>query len=222
MKMSLILQVAIGITFFLPWTIYDNLKPHYPSIHEFSNVCSADDKYNDSSVTKGEPAKSLVEEQPDIFCEEPVYNFGKRYKYENIKHVFVFQNRGTKELKIGKIESSCGCIIGETTVTNVDPGMSGTIVVNYRTGPDTGTMTKSIRVYSNDPDAPVYTLQLSGEIIEDITIHPRQIKFGYVSLGEKAHAEIEVQPRPGFDLEVKDVLSSNQSLVLNSRKINKE
>ena len=209
MKMSLILKVTIGIAFFLPWIIYDNVKPYYPSIQEFLNVCSADDKYNDSSVTEGKHAKSLVEGQPDIFCEEPIYNFGKRYKYENIKHVFVFQNRGTKELKIEKIESSCGCIIGETTVTNVDPCMSGTIVVNYRTGPDTGTMTKSIRVYSNDPDAPVYTLQLSGEIIEDITIHPRQIKFGYVSLGEKAHAEIEVQPRPGFNLEVKDVLSSN-------------
>jgi len=204
MKMSLILKVTIGIAFFLPWIIYDNLKPYYPSIQEFSNVCSADDKYNDSSVTEGKHAKSLVEGQPDIFCEEPIYNFGKRYKYENIKHAFVFQNRGTKELKIEKIESSCGCIIGDTTVANVEPDMSGTIVVNYRTGPDTGTMTKSIRVYSNDPDAPVYTLQLSGEIIEDITIHPRQIKFGYVSLGEKAHAEIEVQPRPGFNLEVKD------------------
>ena len=111
MKMSLILQVTIGIAFFLPWTINDNVKPYYPSIQEFSNVCSADDKYNDSSVTKGKRAKSLVEGQPDIFCEEPVYNFGKRYKYENIKHVFVFQNRGTKELKIEKIESSCGCII---------------------------------------------------------------------------------------------------------------
>lgn len=210
MKMSLILQVTIGIAFFLPCTIYDNLKPYYPSIHEFSNGCSADDKYNDSFVTEGKHAKSLVEGQPDIFCEEPIYNFGKRYKYENIKHAFVFQNRGTKELKIEKIESSCGCIMGETTVTNVDPGMSGTIVVNYRTSPDTGTMSKSIRVYSNDPDAPVYALQLSGEIIEDITIHPRQIKFGYVSLGEKAHAELEVQPRPGFNLEVKEVLSSNQ------------
>ena len=208
--MSLILQLMIGITFFLPGIFYDNLKSCYPSIQEFSRLCSADDKYNNSFVNnEAKASRSLVDDQPDIFCEEPVYNFGKRYKYENIKHTFVFQNRGKKELKIEKIENSCGCIVGETNVKNVASGMSGTIVVNFRSGPDTGTITKSIRVYSNDPDTPVYTLQLSGEIIEDITIHPRQIKFGYVSLGEKAHAEIEAQPRPGFDLEIKEVISSN-------------
>lgn len=210
MKRSLVFQVTIGITFFPPWTVYNHFKSHGLSIREYSNVYGADDNDEVSSITKGNHGGSPADGQPDIFCKRPVYHFGERYKYENINHVFVFQNRGTKELKIGKIESPCGCIIGETPVSKVDPGMSGTVVVNYRTGPDTGTITKSVRVHSNDPDAPVYIFQLSGEIIEDITIHPRQIKFGYISLGEKAHAELDLQPRPGFPLEVTEVLSSNQ------------
>jgi hypothetical protein len=130
----------------------------------------------------------------------------------------VFQNRGTKELNIEKIKASCGCIVAETSTRNVPPGMTGIIVTILRSGPNTGHITESISVYSNDPDNPVYALKLSGEIIEDIKINPKQIRFGYVSKGEKAQVEVDIQPRPGFDLEIKDVISSNPVVSIKYRK----
>lgn len=207
------------VAFFLSGIFHDTVMYFYPSIQDYSCLCSADDTCNDSSVNKEARGVGLpADEQPDIFCEEPIYHFGRRYKYEDIKHTFVLLNRGKKELKIGKIENSCGCVTGEKNFTTVASNMSGTIDVNFRSGPETGTITKTIRVYSNDPDTPVYMLQLSGEIIEDITIYPRQIRFRDVPLGEKAYAEIVVQPRPGFALEIKDVISSSPVIIAKCKK----
>lgn len=201
MKTSITLPVIIGITFLTKWVFSDNLKPFYSFIQE----------------------ASLVEGQPDILFEESIFDFGKVYRHEDVKHAFAFQNRGTKELKIEKIESSCGCIVveEETTTVNLAPGMTGSVVVNLRT-PDPGIINKSIRIYSNDPDTPVYTLKLSGEAIEDITVNPQHINFGHIFKGEKAHAEVHLQPRLGFDIEIKGVMASNPVVSVKYKKEEQE
>jgi hypothetical protein len=222
MKIFVILQIVLCNTFLSGWTFSDNLKSYYPLIKKDTGMISFDNISEDTNITKVKDTKSSVKYQPDIFFEEPIYNFGKVYKNEDVEHVFVFQNRGTKQLNIEKIKASCGCIVLETTTRNVSPGMTGIIVTILRSGPDTGTITESISVYSNDPDNPVYTLKLSGEIIEDIKINPKQVRFGYVSKGEKAQAEVDIQPRPGFNLEIKDVISSNPVVIIKYKKDERE
>jgi hypothetical protein len=222
MKIFVILQIVLCNTFLSSWTFSDNLKSYYPLIKKDTGMISFDNISEDTNITKVKDTKSSVKYQPDIFFEEPIYNFGKVYKNEEVEHVFVFQNRGTKQLNIEKIKASCGCIVLETTTRNVSPGMTGIIVTILKSGPDTGTITESISVYSNDPDNPVYALKLSGEIIEDITINPKQVRFGYVSKGEKAQAEVDIQPRPGFNLEIKDVISSNPVVIIKYKKDERE
>lgn len=173
---------------------------------------------NDSVINTGVYAGLSAEGTPDLYCDTPVYRFGKVYKYENIRHYFVIQNRGTQELKINKIETACGCIVGETSDTKIAPGMSGKIQVRFRTGPETGIVVKNIRIHSSDPDTPVYILKLSGEVIEDITVSPRQINFGSVSKGDHAYGVVNLQPRPEFHLEINDVVSSNSAVNVRYRK----
>jgi len=163
----------------------------------------------DTIITRVKNSKLLVENQPDIFFEEPIYNFGKVYKNEDVEHFFILENRGTKDLIIEDIKASCGCIVSEATTPKVLPGMSEGIIVVLKGIPDTGAISKNIKVYSNDPDTPVYSLKLSGEIMEDITINTRQISFGYIPKGKKVKVGIDVKPRPGFKLEIKDVISTN-------------
>jgi hypothetical protein len=102
------------------------------------------------------------------------------------------------------------------------PGMSEGIVAILKGIPDTGAISKNIKIYSNDPDTPVYTLKLSGEIIEDITINTRQISFGYVPKGKKVEVGIDVKPRPGFKLEIKNVISTNSDISIKYKKDEKE
>ncbi len=218
-----ILQIVLCNAFLSSWTFSDNLKSYYPLIKKDTDMISFDDVAEDTIITKVKNSKSLVEEgQPDIFFEEPIYNFGKVYKNEDVEHVFVFQNRGTKELNIEKIKASCGCIVLETTTRNVSPGMTGIIVTILRSDPYPGTINETIRVYSNDINTPVYSLKLLGETIEDITINTRQISFGFIPKGKKVKVELGVKPRLGFKLEIKDVISSSTDITIKYKKDEEE
>ncbi len=209
MKIFVILQIVLCNTFLSSWTFSDNLKSYNPLIKKYSGMISSDDVSDDTIITKVKNTKSSIKYQPNIFFDEPVYNFGEVYINEEVEHVFVFQNRGTKDLIIKEIKASCDCLVLEESTKSVPPEMYGIINVIFRSDPYPGTINETIRVYSNDINTPVYSLKLLGETIEDITTNPKYIRFGYVSKGEKAQAEVDIQPRPGFNLEIKDMISSN-------------
>lgn len=218
MKIFVILQVVMCYTFLSSWIFSEDLKSCYPLIKKDLGMNSFDVDCEDTIITKVKNIEFPVESQPDIFFEEPIYDFGKVYKNEDVEHFFMFENRGTKDLIIEDIKASCGCIISEAITTKVLPGMSGGIAVILRGVSDTGAISKNIKIYSNDPDTPVYSLELSGEIMEDITINPQQINFGFISKGEKVKAEIDIKPRPGFKLKIKDVIPPGPVISIKHKK----
>jgi hypothetical protein len=205
-------------TFISSWVFSDDFQSYHLLKESRSGISSYDVKYEEKIITKVKNVQPLIEGQPDIYFEEPIYNFGKVYKNEEVEHFFIFENRGTKDLIIEDIKASCGCIISEATTLNVLPGMSEGIFVVLKGVLDTGEISKNIRIYSNDPDTPVYSLKLSGEIMEDITINTRQISFGSVPKGKKVKVGIDVKPRPGFKLVIKDVISTNPDISIEYKK----
>lgn len=222
MKLYTVLYVVMASTFISSWVFSDNFQSYNLLKESGSGISSYDVKYEEKIITQVKNSKLLVENQPDIFFEDPIYNFGKVYKNEEVEHFFMFENRGTKDLIIEDIKASCGCIISEATTPKVLPGMSEGIIVILRGVPDTGAISKNIKIYSNDPDTPVYSLKLLGEIVEDITINTRQISFGFIPKGEKVKVEIGVKPRPGFKLEIKDVISTSPDISIKYKKDEKE
>ena len=222
MKFYTILYVVMVSTFISSWVFSDDFQSYHLLNESGSGISSYDVKYEERIITQVKNSKLLVESQPDIFFEEPIYNFGKVYKNVDVEHFFMLENRGTEDLIIENIKASCGCIASEATSPKVLPGMSEGIVAILKGIPDTGAISKNIKIYSNDPDTPVYTLKLSGEIIEDITINTRQISFGCVPKGKKVEVEIDVKPRPGFKLEIKNVISTNSDISIKYKKDEKE
>ncbi len=217
-----ILQIVLCNTFLSSLTFSDNLKSYYPLIKKDTGMISFDDVAEDTIITKVKNIESSVESQPDIFFDESVYNFGEVYINEEVDHVFVFQNRGTKDLIIKEIKASCGCMVLEESTKTIQPGMYGTIDVIFRSDPYPGTVNETIRVYSNDINTPVYSLKLLGETIEDITINTRQISFGFIPKGKKVKVELGVKPRLGFKLEIKDVISSSTDITIKYKKDEEE
>ena len=209
-------------TFIFSWAFSGDFQSYHVLKERGSSRSSYDVKYEKKIIPNMKNVQPLREGQPDIFFEEPNCDFGKVYKNEDVEHFFMFENRGTTDLIIEDIKASCGCIISEATTPKVLPGMSGGIIVILKGVPDTGAISKNIKIYSNDPDASVYSLNLSGEIIEDITINPRQISFGFIPKGKKITVEIDVKLRPGFKLEIKDLISSNHDISIMYKKDDKE
>ena len=145
---------------------------------------------------------------PTIFFENPDFNFGQIFKGQKIEHIYKFENRGNNVLNIGKVNTSCGCTAAILTSNTIPPGKTGEIRAIFSSGSFTGNVTKSISVISNDPDHPRYNLTISGEIIEDVSIKPRNIDFGSVHLGEKTDKTVTIKSQTEPDFKIKKIIPS--------------
>jgi hypothetical protein len=164
-----------------------------------AEVIHGDDKDSDINVSAQGPA---------IFFEKPDFNFGQIFRGQKIEHIFEFENRGKDILNIGKVKTSCGCIASILTNNTILPGKTGEIMAIFNSGSFTGNVTKSISVISNDPERPSYKLTISGEIIEDVSIKPRNIDFGSVYIGEKTNKTVTIKSQTKSDFKIKKITSS--------------
>ncbi len=147
---------------------------------------------------------------PDIFFKNPDFNFGQIFKGQKVEHIYEFENRGKDILTIGKVKTSCGCTAALLTNNTVPPGKTGEIKATFNSGSRTGNVTKSISVISNDPERPSYKLTISGKIIEDVIIKPKNINFGSVYLGEKINKTISIKSQTMPDFKIKKIRPSKQ------------
>ena len=145
---------------------------------------------------------------PAIFFKNPDFNFGQIFKGQKIEHIFEFENRGKDILNIGKVKTSCGCIASILTNNTIPPGKTGEIRATFNSGSYKGNVTKSISVISNDPGRPSYKLTISGKIIEDVSIKPRNIDFGSVYIGEKTNKTVTIKSQTKPDFKIKKITPS--------------
>jgi len=103
---------------------------------------------------------------PTIYVVMPVYYFGSIAEGIAVAHTFVLKNTGDEVLEISGVSASCGCTTADLATNSIEPGESVDLEVLIDTAGFGGTISKSITVYSNDPEAPVLHLRVTGEVVE--------------------------------------------------------
>lgn len=88
---------------------------------------------------------------------------------------FVVKNTGNKPLIISKVQPSCGCTVPEWSQDPIMPGKTGQIKVHYNTTL-TGHFTKSIEVYSNDPENSRTVVNITGVVEPAETTQAAEMK----------------------------------------------
>ncbi len=97
----------------------------------------------------GEPSKGA-----SLSFEKPSYEFGEiDRKGGDVRHKFVYTNKGDAPLVLTRVISSCSCMKVKYERKPVMPGKSGELVVIYqaRKG-DVGVFNKVIHIFSNSTD----------------------------------------------------------------------
>jgi hypothetical protein len=145
-----------------------------------------------TSVDDKSTNTSLPDKHPVIFFKNSDFNFGQIFQGQKVDHIYKFENRGNDTLEIKKVKTSCGCTAAILTDSTVPPGKTGEIKTTFSSGSKRGNIKKSITVLSNDPDTPSYKLTISGKIIEDISIKPRNIDFGSIAVDEETEKTVTV------------------------------
>lgn len=90
--------------------------------------------------------------------------YGSMKQNQSVTKSIQLTNTGKSVLEIRSIQGNCTCIQTEADKTKLKPGESSTIKVSFNPQDRKGTQTKSVTVYSNDPQNPVQRITLTGVV----------------------------------------------------------
>ncbi|MCR4319141.1 MAG: DUF1573 domain-containing protein [Candidatus Brocadiaceae bacterium] len=171
-----------------------------------------------SDISDKNISNEKIIEKSKISFEEQVYDFGKIYIGESVKHAFKFKNLGKGELIINNVKSSCGCTAVLVSKNILHEEEEGEVEVKFNSGHYVGKVTKSVVVNSNDPENTKYKLTITGEVIEEISVNPKQINFGIVRRGDSCTKNVEIKTVPELKIDIKKVESPNPYITITNNK----
>lgn len=161
-------------------------------------------------------------DEPKIVFEEQTYNFGKIYIGEIVEHGFKFKNQGSAELLVKNVKSSCGCTAALVSKSHLLKDETGEVQVKFNPGRYVGMVSKSVTVYSNDPESSSVKLTIAGEVIEEVSVNPRLLSFGIIRKGDSSTRSVEVKTIPELKIKVKKVESPNPYISFTDNKADKD
>lgn len=123
-----------------------------------------------------ELAKLTGKSLSQIKFEKMVYDFGEVGPGTKQRGEFKFTNVGEGLLKITKVEECCG-VVTRLDKMKYAPGESGVLKVEWNTGPQESTMTKTITVHSNDPNTPLTNLTVKAKVVLQVAWEPKRLKL---------------------------------------------
>jgi len=165
------------------------------------------------SYANGVEKGNEIEEHPDIAFENPDFDFGKIFRGEKVEHVYKFKNIGKCELVIDEVKTSCGCTVPVITSLNTSHNETGKIKVLFNTKSKVGKITNKIIVKSNDPDTPEYELTISGLVVEELVIKPRNLDFSTVLYGTGSEKNISMKSVSGAKLKINQVDCNDPNII---------
>ncbi|MDD5434631.1 MAG: DUF1573 domain-containing protein [Nitrospira sp.] len=109
---------------------------------------------------------AFAEGTPNIVFKEQAHDFGKVIQGKIVEYTFTFENRGTADLLISEVTTSCGCTAALVSNNTLKPGETGQIKVSYDSQGRAGKVERKITVVSNDP------VERSKELSISATVDP--------------------------------------------------
>lgn len=103
---------------------------------------------------------------PKAKLTETIYGYGTIHQGDKVNHDFLITNDGQKPLIIRKAKCTCGCIKISTTKTEINPGESAMIHVDFDSFGKEGKDSRIINVFLNDPTMPEVKLEVSGTVVK--------------------------------------------------------
>lgn len=164
------------------------------------------------SVYAEDPPAAPELKEPRLVITEPLYDFGTVRQGDKVEHQFEIANQGQKALEIGKIHPSCGCTAAVIDTPTLAPGEKTMVKATFDSTGFQGQKTKTIRVYTNDPQQTSAVLTLKGLVKADIRLEPAAVLFGNVTKGKRYTADATVTVEDGVQAKLLEIESRSKDL----------
>lgn len=153
-------------------------------------------------------------DDPHLVFTADGHYFGMQEKNTKTSHTAIFYNAGNAPLTISKVKTHCGCAAALLSAETIEPGGRGTLVVTLNSGTLAGRREKTVEVFTNSKTHPVAKYPISCTVIADAALDPIVLVVRATRSAGEVQGHFFVRPmRPGFDLEIKEVQTSDPDLV---------
>ena len=151
---------------------------------------------------------------------DPVFDFGAVYNGTAVKHTFRVKNAGTAPLTLNAVRTSCGCTAAQPTKSNLLPGEESDIAVNFDTAGDHGPATRTITVFTNDPDHRQLQLTLRGDVKVQVEANPSLVSFEGIKLGTQQSRQLTLTDEmPDHTFKVGTITNENRNIQVVSQPV---
>lgn len=155
---------------------------------------------------------------PKVYVQQSEYNFGDIVQGTTVSHNFVITNNGGDTLKILQVNPSCGCTAAKPDKSNLLPGESANLKVDFSSVGKSGKQEKYVFVVTNDVDNRDLKLKFTGNVVtsnpEELAKAPKiyfsetNHDFGTVNEGQVVSYTFKFKNTGKSNLEIKNVNTS--------------
>ena len=157
---------------------------------------------------------------PLVQALDPVYDFGHVFSGATVKHTFRLKNAGTAPLTIGSVRTSCGCTAAKPTRSQLLPGEDSAIAVSFDTSSDHGPATRTITVFTNDPNHQQLQLTMRGDVKVQVEASPSLVIFERIKRGTEQSRHVTLTDQmPDRTFKITSITNSNPNIKLASQAI---
>ena len=101
-----------------------------------------------------------------------------------LKRDVVIRNAGNQKLILKNVKPTCGCTTAPMEKSELEPGESTKLKVTLNIGGNSGPLTKYINIESNDPNTPLFVLNLKANVVRALEVTPTTfLAFNFISSG---------------------------------------
>ncbi len=175
----MIVAAAIGTT--VAWSVNYNKYGHRDAA---LGPITLDGRVNAANAMKV-IAKNYAESLPKAeIVGESAHDFGVMRPDQEGKHTFVVRNAGDAALTLALGATTCKCTLGELGKETLEPGEETEIMLSWTVKTDKDFFQQTAEVRTNDPVNMALRLQVSGQVVRQISLVPEAWTFGEIAAGD--------------------------------------
>lgn len=145
---------------------------------------TATDVWAEDGIDQAE-AERRKKGHADLVLDRYAHDFGTA-KQKDVRHTeFTYTNRSSKPIRGIRARGECGCNAVTVSHTELEPGASGVLKVEFHTLSLSGAMLKRVQLFTSDPSRGRIRIPLRVSIVEGLVVGSAGVSFGDVSLGTR-------------------------------------
>ncbi len=135
-------------------------------------------------------------------------DLGEMRQQESRSTTFIVYNTGVETLHLTKPRAGCGCTAALLSRSDIEPGDSATIAVDFHSGPAMlGEVSKTILVghMYNGVEHDLATLRIRAEVVGDLRYEPGMLQFRAV-IGDTVRFKVTFRSNSSETVEITDIV----------------